>query len=220
MRFIFLLVLSLWTACTAISGQQVPEHVRAGADSLISPELKRLRLLYGLDSTDLARYDKIITFDREVFVAHIHNITYSEVRFTQVGEETLTALNRSRVSQIHYADGRIDVFIPLEDRTLKQKNLADSNRIIIKSQKDWMKVRITEDPADVVQLVEKAEVKARYEAEKGNVSNDELMRQVGIRLRKKAASLKSPWVLIDSKFFHKAYGDLPVVEVVARVFGY
>jgi hypothetical protein len=198
----------------------VGEPPMQAGDSAYLSEIARVSRLYRLDSSSLAACDKIITYGREVFVGKIHNITYSEVRFTVPFEDHLTSLKRSDISQILYADGRRDVFIPLEDRTVKQKELVDPARIIIKNQKDWMKVRVTEEPADVAGLVERGEIKASWEAETGNVSNDDLMRNVSVILKKKAAVLKAHIVLIESKFFQKAYGDLPKVEVRARVFGY
>jgi hypothetical protein len=189
-------------------------------DSLFLPELNRQAALYRLDSAELAEYDKIITFDREVYVGKIHNITFSEVRITLPHDSQLTAIARSRVSQILYADGRRDVFIALDDRTVRQTELVDTARIIIKNQKDWMKVRITENPAEVNGLLARGDLKVTYEADIGNVTNEELMRHAGNLLRKKAASLKAHYVLVESRFFHKSYGDLPKVEVVAKAFGY
>jgi hypothetical protein len=176
--------------------------------------------LYRLDSAALARYDKIITFDREVYVGRIHNVSFSEVRYTRPNDDQLQAIRRSRISQILYTDGRRDVFIALDDRAVKQKELVDTSRIIIKSQKDWMKVRVTEDPGEVAGLKEAGALRATFEAEMGNASNEELMRQASIALKKRAALLKAHYVLVDTKFFHKSYGDLPSVEVTARAFGY
>jgi hypothetical protein len=129
-------------------------------------------------------------------------------------------MNKSRISQILYADGRRDVFIALEDRTVKQKDLVDTSKIIVKTQKDWMKVVITENPDDVQNLSALGYLKANYEAGMGNADNEELMKQVSIVLKKKAAVMKAHCVLIETKFFKKSYGDLPKVEVTARAFGY
>jgi hypothetical protein len=189
-------------------------------DSVISSKLLQLALLYRLDSASLAGYDKIITYDKDVYVVKIHNITFTDVRFTYPFEDELSSVSKVKVSQILYADGRRDVFIPMEDRTVNQKEWVDTNKIIIKNAQDWVKVMVTEDPAVVSGLVEKGDLKASYEADKGNVSNDELMRRVSITLKKKAAALKAHYVLIDTRFFYKAYGDLPKVEITARAFGY
>ena len=176
--------------------------------------------LHKLDSAALAKYDKIITYEKEVFVGKIYNITFTDVRFTCPPDDHLNTVSKSRISQILYGDGRRDVFIPLEGRTVKQRELVDSSRIIIKNQKDWMKVMITEDPVEVEKLTAMGDLKANYEAAMGNASNEELMRQAGIILKKRAAVLKAHYVLIETKFFKKSYGDLPRVEVTGRAFGY
>lgn len=208
-------------SCVILSAQPVKRDTGTlMPDSELIPKINRLAGVYRLDSAALAKCDKIITFDREVFVGKIHNITFSEVRFTLPDDARLNAISRSRISQILYGDGRRDVFIALEDRTVRQKDLVDTSRIIIKSMKDWMKVRITGNPADVAGLKAKGNLKASYEAETGNTGNDELMRQAGIILKKKAAMLKAHFVLVETRFFHKSYGDLPKVEVTARAFGY
>ncbi len=197
-------------------------HERADVmpDSLLIPELRRLALLYRLDSAALAQYDKIITFDREVFVGKIYNISFSEVRMTWPREEKLRTIKRSSISQILYGDGRRDLFIALDDRTVKHKELVDTSRILIKNQKDWMKVKVTEDPTEVDGLKSKGNLEASYEADMGNVSNEDLMRHAGLILKKKAASIRAHYVLVETKFFNKSYGDLPRVEVTARAFGY
>lgn len=199
----------------------------AGKDDpdVIPPEELRARVtelarLYKLDSAALARYDKIITYDREVYLGKIYNITFSEVRFTCPPHDQLNALSKSGISQILYADGRRDLFIALEDRAVKQKELVDTSEIIVKNLRDWMKVTVTENPQEVAQLTAKGPLKVTYEAETGNANNDELMRQAGNLLRKKAAVLKAHYVLVETKFFHKSYGDLPKVEVTAVAFGY
>lgn len=192
---------------------------------IITPEELRTRIsklarLYQLDSASLAQYDKMITYDREVYLGKIYNITFSEVRFTCPPNNQLNTLNKSMISQILYADGRRDVFIALADRTVKQKELVDTSEIIVKNMRDWMKVTVTENPQEVAHLNAKGPLKVTYEAAMGNANNDELMRQAGNLLRKKAAVLKAHYVLVETKFFHKSYGDLPKVEVTAVAFGY
>jgi hypothetical protein len=220
LKSFFMLCLAIPGYCIILAQPAVKDMSPVMPDSLLNIRLAYLGRLYKLDSTALGAYDKIITFDREVFVGKIHNITFSEVRFTCPPDDALNAINKSRISQILYTDGRRDVFIPLENRTVKQIELVDTARIIIKNQHDWMKVKVTEDPADVVNLTVKGNIRINYEAETGNEDNDQLMRQAGIMLKKKATILKAHCVLIETKFFQKAYGDLPRVEVTARAFGY
>jgi hypothetical protein len=198
----------------------VTRRYNAANDSLIRPELERLSRIYKLDTAMLAAFDKIITLDREVVVGKIHNITFSEVRFTNPIDSDIHALSRSRISQILYASGRRDVFIPLDDASVKQKELVDTGRIIIKNQKDWMKVMVTEDPNAVTDLKAFGKISTRYEADIGNMNNEDLMRHASVALKKKAAALRAHYVLVETKFFLKPYGELPVVEVTARAFGY
>lgn len=204
----------------AVTSEPADYRSKAMTDSLVNPELIRLGRLYKLDSSALAAYDKIITFDREVFVGKIINITFSEVHFTYPPEQVKGTLSRSRVSQILYADGRRDLFIALDDAVVKQKELVDTGRIIVKGQKDWMKVIVTENPVDVNNLMALGEIKTSYEGETGNMNNEELMRHAAITLRKKAAAMNAHCVLVETKFFRKPYGELPVVDVTAKAFGY
>ncbi len=193
---------------------------KAMTDSLVNPELERLGRLYSMDSAALAACDKIITFDREVLVGKIIHISFSEIRYTALPDNAVQNLSRTRVSQVLYADGRRDLFIALDDARVNQKELVDTGRIIVKGQKDWMKVIVTENPGDVNELMALGEIKARYEAEVGSMNNEEMMRHAAITLRKKAASLNAHCVLVETKFFRKPYGELPVVDVTATVFGY
>lgn len=190
------------------------------ADSLIKPELDRLTRTYHLDPATLAAYDKIITFDREVFVGKVDNITFSDVRYVGATDKAVHLISRSRISQILYAGGRRDVFIALDDPRVQQQELVDSGRIIVKNLSDWMKVRVTENPDEVTSLLALGVVKTRYEADKGNLDNDELMRRASVSLKKKAAALHAHYVLVETKFFNKPYGELPVLEVTGRVYGY
>lgn len=204
----------------SVRPQPADYRLKAMTDSLVNPELIRLGRLYNLDSASLAAYDKIITFDREVFVGKIINISFSEVHFTCPLDKTIQTLSRSRVSQVLYANGRRDLFIALDDAEVKQKDLVDTGRIIVKGQKDWMKVIVTENPGDVNNLMALGEIKTRYEGETGNMNNEELMRHASINLRKKAAAMNAHCVLVETKFFRKPYGELPVIDVTARAFGY
>jgi hypothetical protein len=203
---------------------QQTKYTKAGtsisADSLVLPELDRLVRNYHLDPSRLAAYDKIITFDREVFVGKVDNITFAEVRYVGAADGALHSIGRSRISQILYAGGRRDVFLALDDPAVRQKELVDSGKIVVKNVSDWMKVRVTEDPEEVNQLLALGEVKTRYEADRGNLNNEELMRRASVNLKKKAAAMRAHYVLVETKFFNKNYGELPVVEVTGRVYGY
>jgi hypothetical protein len=213
----FLFCQALSTGTNAVAQDNQPAVT---ADSLIKPELDRLTRTYHLDAATLAACDKIITFDREVYVGKVEHITFAEVRYVSATDKAVHLINRSRISQILYAGGRRDVFIALDDPRVQQQELVDSGRIIVKNMSDWMKVRVTENPEEVNSLLALGVVKTRYEGERGNMDNEELMRHAAVSLKKKAAAMRAHYVLIETKFFNKPYGELPVVEVTGRVYGY
>ena len=215
-RFLITLFL-LIPFCGCLRAQSQPD-VALMSDQEISARVAGLGKTYKLDPAALAAFDKIITYDREVYLGKIYNITFTDVRFSAPPANKMTSVAKSRISQILYADGRRDVFIALDDRTVKEKGLVDSSRIIVKNQKEWMKVVVTEDPATVNNLAEIGPLKASYEADMGNADNEDLMRGAGVILKKKAIQMKARYVLIETKFFKKSYGELPRVEVTARAF--
>jgi hypothetical protein len=217
-RFLIIFFLLIPLA-DAVFGQSQPDDPIM-SDQEINSRVAGLGKIYKLDSARLASYDKIITFEKEVYLGKVYNITFSDVRYTCPPDNKLTVLRKSDISQILYADGRRDLFIALDDKTVKQKELVDTARIIIKNQKDWMKVIVTENPAEIQQLAMKGNLKASFEAETGNASNEDLLRGANIILKKKAAVMQAHCVLVETKFFKKSYGDLPRVEVTARAFGY
>lgn len=193
-------------------------QVHATAQELpdtIMQAIERKAGMYHLSRAELDDCDKIITFGRDVHVGRIRSITYSDIWFTAPHDTALQQLRRSDVSQVLFAGGRRDVFIPLNDRLVNQADRVNPDQIIVKNQKDWMKVRVTENPEEVRGLMPCGKLSAKYEADVGNMLNDELMRHACNMLRKKAVHLRAGFVLIDTKFFYKAYGDLPKVEVTA-----
>jgi hypothetical protein len=215
------LLLLMGTGIAGLAQPGAPKTPEMSAtDSLVSPELIRLARLYRLDSATLASFDKIITFKREVYVGHIQNVTYGSVLYMGATDSITHIVSRSHISQILYANGRRDVFTPLDDARVKQKHLVDTARIIIRNQSDWMKVKVTEDPEEVANLRNVGDLKVKYEADIGNMSNEEMMRHASLLLKKKAAALRAHCVLVETKFYHKAYGDLPQLEVTAIAYGY
>lgn len=196
-------------------GMLLPHAVAQDLPDTLLRAIERKAGEYNLNRAELDECDKIITFGRDVHVGRIRTITYSDIWFTAPRDTALQHVRRSDVSQVLFAGGRRDVFIPLNDRSVNQADRVNPDQLIVKNQKDWMKVRVTENPDEVRGLLPCGKLSAKYEAEVGNMPNDELMRHAGNVLRKKAVHLKASCVLIDTKFFYKAYGDLPRVEVTA-----
>ncbi|MBN1414119.1 MAG: hypothetical protein JW973_03370 [Bacteroidales bacterium] len=190
------------------------------ADSIFSRTYLRLTSLANFDSLAITAYDKILTYSHDVFIVRIHNITPSFVLFLYPFNTDLNSLNRNEISQIQYADGTIDIFLPLADKTGFDSEIVDTARIIIRNRRDWEKVTLTNKSEDIAGLIEKGRITASYQADFINAENAYLEKNAGIILRKKAANLNAPFVLLLNKSFHKAYGDPPSIELEGIVYNY
>jgi hypothetical protein len=190
------------------------------ADSLIASTYLTLSSLSNYDSRAISAYDKILTYSHEVFIAKIQNITPNFVLFLYPFNTELQSLNRNEISQIQYADGAIDIFLPLTDKAGFKKEVVDTARIIIRSRRDWEKVTLTNKSEDISGMIEKGKVIASYQADYVNAENEYLEKNAQIILRKKAANLNAPVVLLINKNFYKAYGDPPSIELEGILYNY
>ena len=190
------------------------------ADSILSRNYLRLTSLSNFDSLAITGYDKILTYGHQVFIVRIQNITPSLVLFLYPFNTDLCSLNRNEISQIQYADGTIDIFLPLSDKNGFDRKVVDTARIIIRNRREWEKVTLTDKFEDIIGMVEKGKITASYIADYVNAGNEYLEKNAGIILRKKAANLNTPVVLLVNKNFHKAYGDPPSIELEGILFNY
>lgn len=192
----------------------------ANSDSLFSLAYLKLSALFNFDSAAIAQYDKILTYGHQVYIVKIQNITPSLVLYLYPFNTDLHALNRNDISQIQYADGTIDIFLPLTDRKGFDREIVDTARIIIRNHREWEKVAVTEKPEDVAGMVEKGKITALYKADYVNAGNEYLEKNARIILRKKAANLNTPVVFLIQKNYSKAYGDLPSIELEGVLYNY
>jgi hypothetical protein len=190
------------------------------ADSLLTNAYTKLTYLSNFDSSAITKFDKILTYDHQVYIVKIQNITPSYVLFLYPFNTNVHPLNRSEISQIQYADGTIDIFLPLPDKNGFSFHIVDTARIIIRNPREWEKVVLTESADDIDGMVEKGKITASYIADFGNAANKYLEKNAGIILKKKAANLNAPVILVINKNYNKAYGDLPSIELEGIIFGY
>jgi len=194
------------------------EHARA--DSIFAGTFHKLIIQSNFDSSIIARYDKILTYDHQVYVVKIQNITPSHILFLYPFNPELHSISRTEVSQIHYGRGKIDIFLPLADKSGFDRQIVDTARIIIRNRRDWEKVTITEKAEDIAGMINKGTISAFFEADFVTAGNDYLEKNASIILKKKAANMSAPVVLLINKNFHKAYGDLPSVELEGVIYNY
>ncbi len=120
------------------------------ANDLLNVTIDKLRALSNIDEngTAISNYDKIITFDNEVLVVKVQHITLTEVSFLYPFNTSIQSINRQKVSQILYADNRIDLFTPFEEENKKLLPLQE-DRLIVYRRELWERIIITENRSDV-----------------------------------------------------------------------
>jgi hypothetical protein len=186
----------------------------------MSQNTDRLSFLSNYDSLTISGLDKILTYDHQVYIVKIQNITPSLVLFLYPFNTEVHSLNRINISQIQYADGRIDIFLPLANKQGFNKSVVDTARIIIRNRREWEKVTLTENAADITGMIEMGKISVSYEADIANAASEYLEKNAGIILRRKAANLNAPIVLLVNKTYHKGYGDLPSIEMEGIIYNY
>ncbi|MFO7655869.1 MAG: hypothetical protein R6W78_02275 [Bacteroidales bacterium] len=186
----------------------------AVADNLLHSNFEKLSILSNDDKegTALKYFDKIITFDNEVLIGKVQHITFTEVRFLYPFNTKVESINRYKVSQILYADNRIDLFTPYDEEK-KELLPVQEDRLIVYRREIWEKIVITEDEYEVAGFTLLGPVSAAYDADQVKCSNDYLEKNVMIILKKRAARLEADYILITNKSFHKGYGDPPSVKI-------
>jgi|SRR4030042_1644767 len=192
------------------------DYARAAivAKNLLSSTLGKLRVLSNIDEkgTALKYFDKIITFDNEVLVVKIHHITLTGISFFYPFNTRIETINRQKVSQILYADNRIDLFTPFEEEK-KELLPVQEDRLIVYRRELWEKIFTTENINDVSGLTKIGPVSSGFEADQINSDNHYLEKNGMIILKKRAARLQADVVFITNKSVHRGYGDYPTIKI-------
>ncbi len=203
------------------SGQRATEpdsadYARAAivANNLMNTAISKLHTLSNIDDKGFAlqNYDKIITFDNEVLVVKVQHITLTEISFLYPFNTKIETINRQKVSQILYADNRIDLFTPFEEQ---KKDLLpiQEERLIVYRRELWQHILTTEDIREVSGLEKVGPVSAFFEADQINSRLNYLEKNGMIRLKKRAAMLYADIILITNKSVHRGYGDFPNIKI-------
>jgi hypothetical protein len=192
------------------------DYARAAivADDLINDAVNKLHVLSNIDEkgTAIEYFDKIITFDNEVLIVKIQHITLTEISFLFPFNTRIESINRQKVSQILYADDRIDLFTPFEE---KKRDLLpiQEERLIVYRRDLWEKIHTTENVNDIAGFRKIGSVSAFFETDQINCNNEYLEKNGMIRLKKKAARLEAEMILITGKSVHRGYGDYPTIKM-------
>jgi hypothetical protein len=190
------------------------ERAARAASDLLNAAVSKLHTLSNIDEkgTAVKYFDKIITFDNEVLIVKVQHITLTEVSFLYPFNTKTETINRQKVSQILYADNRIDLFTPFEEEK-KELLPIQEERLIVYRREQWEKIHTTENINDVAGFEKIGPVSAVFEADQINSSHKFLEKNGMIIIKKRAARLQADMILITNKSVHRGYGDFPNIKI-------
>lgn len=145
--------------------------------------------------------DVVKLFGGEELTVDVKKLNEKYVFYQKPGERDLVKIDRRLVSEIHYADGKIEVI--------------NAKEVDIKVTTDWRKVKLTDNAEDIAGLIELEQIEAVSEGDsRGYYSKRSLENSAKIVLRKKAAMLNADIVLIKEIKNNRAYGDVPSTTII------
>jgi hypothetical protein len=163
-------------------------------------------------TSNVSGFDKIIKRNGDSILCKIIGKNLYEVEYQKPGNKTSSKLSTASIKELFYSDGKYEL---IDNNPEKKKK----DWTVTAAEKDWNKVQITSEQADVEGMVEKGTIEATFEAKKMNTDADFLERNAYSILKKKAYALKAGMVLIVSKTINRTYGELPNIEIKAVAYG-
>ena len=160
-------------------------------------------------------FDKIYLRNNELLIVRVKNIDDKFVNFNYPLNSGIEKISRDEVGQILYSDGKRDIYY-LPDSVTKQ---AEVSGAMVQQEKDWEKVTITDNEADIDAssiFIEK--IKSVYEADRFNASTKFLEKNATIILKRRAASLGGDIILLEDKDISRPYGELPKITLKGSVY--
>lgn len=157
-----------------------------------------------------ADFDSIVKMNLETHIVHIISKNDHDVTFTYPLNSVPFRMDLDLIHKIVYANKETEFIQELP----KKQEVVDKIEIIdFRELKDWEKVSHTENPDDVAGMFETGELYAKYESPRIRADNDYLEKNALIILKKRAVRQKADIALISKKEVHRAYGDLPYMEI-------
>jgi hypothetical protein len=156
--------------------------------------------------------DKIVKRNGDSILCKIIGKNLYEVEYQKPGNKTSIKLSTASIKELFYSDGKYEL---IDNNPAKKKK----DWTVTAAEKDWNKVLVTSEQADVAGMIEKGNIEASFEAKKMNTDVDFLEKNAYSILKKKAYSLKAVAVLVVSKTINTTYGELPNIVVKAVAYG-
>lgn len=159
------------------------------------------------DTAFLADFEQIIKTDSSIIIARVTRISNSNVFYVYpLNQEELT-IPRKKIHQIIYSSEKIEKFNPLTDKFIDEKESIN-----------WENVEVLKDEFQTDTLIEISNFEALYESTKMKISTNQLEKNVLVILKKKTANVGGKYLFITDKIIHKAYGDLPSIEMFGKAY--
>lgn len=213
-RTIFLsILLGLFVAQTAIAQIIYPEETKqdslAAKDTIMAVDTTAIKdtLAHLKEKPEKEKSDVIVKHDKERLYVDVKKIYMNDLYYTLPGESKVLKMDQRLVHKIIYADGKIEI---VNEAPPEIRNVGD-----------WKKVKVTYDRADVDGLVEVTHLKAVAEgSNRGFSTPKSLERSAIIILKRKAALVNAPVVLVTDKKTHVAFGEAPSTTLTGIAYSY
>jgi len=140
--------------------------------------------------------DTVYFFDRKTMYVNVMKITYDSVLYREEGETGLRSLDKDQVNKIKYNWGRLEI--------LNEKPPRKQERY------DWRKVKILKNKRRASGMHQVKEIIAKAKGSgRGFETPKSLEAKARTILRKKAANVNAPYVVITNKTITTAFGEIP-----------
>ncbi len=159
------------------------------------------------DTVALSDFDKIIRIDSTEIIVRINRFSNSDIFYVYPLNKEELSIPRKTVHKIIYSTGKIETLNPLfKEIDVEEETIP------------WEQVEILDDVSQTDTLIEISDFDALFESTKMKISTTQLEKNALIILKKKAANAGGKYLLITNKIIHKAYGDLPSIEMYGKAY--
>lgn len=156
------------------------------------------------EKAEQPRFDRLVMVTGDTLVLDIIQITPKEVRFHYPYNYLVNSYTKEKIHAVLHKHGQIEMFSPMV--TEKQDEIT------------WEDIVFIYSTDSLAGLTELDKVEARYDADKLNRDAEFLHKNVMVILAKKALNAGGKYVFIEDKYVHKAYGELPYMEMSGIIY--
>lgn len=151
--------------------------------------------------------DIIYQHDGTKMFVDVKKIYLNDLYYSLPGDTKVKKMDQRLVHKIEYKTGKVEI---LNETAPEVSEVGD-----------YRKVKVTENPKEVEDLIEVARLEAKAEgSDRGYSTPKSLERTATIVLRRKAALVNANIVLITGKKANVAFGEIPAVTLYGIAYSY